>query len=52
MDIGGWLKRIGLERYEKAFRDNEIDTEDLPELTEGDFDRLGIWTSSPVAEVH
>ena len=30
MDIGGWLRGLGLERYEQAFRDNEIDEEVLP----------------------
>jgi hypothetical protein len=25
MDIGGWLRELGLERYEQAFRENEID---------------------------
>jgi hypothetical protein len=25
MDIGGWLRRLGLQRYEQAFRENEID---------------------------
>ena len=27
MDIGGWLRGLGLERYEQAFRENEIDWE-------------------------
>ena len=25
MDLGGWLRSLGLERYEAAFRENEID---------------------------
>ena len=25
MDIAGWLRGLGLERYEQAFRDNDID---------------------------
>jgi hypothetical protein len=25
MDLGGWLWNLGLERYEGAFRENEID---------------------------
>jgi class 3 adenylate cyclase len=25
MDVGGWLRRIGLEQYEAAFRENKID---------------------------
>jgi hypothetical protein len=24
MDVGGWLRGLGLERYEQAFRENEI----------------------------
>src|SRR6202158_6012271 len=30
MDIGSWLRGLGLEQYEAAFRDNEIDGEVLP----------------------
>jgi hypothetical protein len=30
-----------LERYEDAFRANEIDWEVLPELNEGDLEKLG-----------
>jgi hypothetical protein len=29
MDVGGWLRGLGLERYEQAFRENEIDEEVL-----------------------
>ena len=37
MDLGGWLRSLGLERYEVAFRENEIDDAVLPNLTaEGD----------------
>jgi hypothetical protein len=25
MDIGGWLRSLGLEKYEAVLRDNEID---------------------------
>ena len=32
MDIGGWLRSLGLERYEAAFRENEIDETVLPNL--------------------
>ena len=24
MDLGGWLRSLGLEQYEAAFRENEI----------------------------
>src|SRR6516165_3646095 len=42
MDIGSWLRRLGLERYEQAFRENEIDLRVLPELTADDLKELGV----------
>src|SRR5690349_6885201 len=42
MDIGGWLRGLGLERYEQAFRENEIDLRVLPELTVDDLKELGV----------
>src|SRR5438067_7771019 len=42
MDIGGWLWGLGLERYELAFRENEIDLRVLPELTADDLKELGV----------
>src|SRR5262245_37818894 len=42
MDVGGWLRDLGLERYEPAFIENAIDSDVLPELTEGDLKKLGI----------
>jgi SAM domain (Sterile alpha motif) len=30
MDIGIWLGGLGLARYEKAFRDNDIDAGQVP----------------------
>jgi hypothetical protein len=30
MNVAIWLRGLGLERYEAAFRDNEIDWEALP----------------------
>jgi len=41
VDITAWLQSLGLERYEKAFRDNAIDAEVLPELTDADLEKLG-----------
>jgi class 3 adenylate cyclase len=41
-EIGVWLRGLGLERYEPAFRDNAIDVEVLPELTEADLEKLGV----------
>jgi len=34
MDLGGWLRSLGLERYEAVLRDNEIDDTVLHKLTE------------------
>ena len=42
MDIGGWLRTLGLGQYEPSFTQNAIDTDVLPELTEGDLEKLGI----------
>ena len=42
MDLGGWLRSLGLEKYEPVFRDNEIDVDVLPELTEPDLEKLGV----------
>jgi len=33
MDVGGWLRNLGLGQYEALFRANEIDADILPELT-------------------
>jgi class 3 adenylate cyclase/predicted ATPase len=42
MDLGEWLRRLGLEQYEAAFRDNEIDDRVLPSLTAEDLKELGV----------
>src|ERR1700682_6376038 len=42
MDIGGWLRGLGLGQYEATFRESEIDAEVLPELTESDLSQLGV----------
>ncbi len=42
MDVGGWLRSLGLERYEAAFRENEIDDTVLPSLTAEDLKELGV----------
>ena len=46
MDIAVWLRGLGLERYEPAFRDNEIDRETLPKLTADDLKDLGVVLGS------
>ena len=42
MEIETWLRSLGLERYEPAFRENEIDWEALPKLTAEDLKDLGV----------
>jgi predicted ATPase/class 3 adenylate cyclase len=42
MDVSAWLKSLGLERYEQAFRDNEVDATVLPKLTGEDLIELGV----------
>ena len=42
MDVTAWLRELGLERYEQAFRDNDIDAAVLPELTADDLIGLGV----------
>ena len=42
MDVGDFLRKLGLEQYEAAFCDNGIDTNVLPKLTAEDLKDLGI----------
>jgi hypothetical protein len=42
MDVTAWLRGLGLERYEQAFRDNEIDEKVLSSLTAEDLKDLGV----------
>ena len=42
MDVVVWLRSLGLEEYEAAFRDNEIDERVLPSLTAEDLKELGV----------
>src|SRR5690348_14072090 len=42
MDVGGWLKSLGLGQYEALFRANDIDADILPELTDVDLEQLGV----------
>jgi class 3 adenylate cyclase/predicted ATPase len=42
LNIDGWLRSLGLERYEATFRDNEIDETVLPNLTAEDLKDLGV----------
>jgi hypothetical protein len=42
MDIGGWLRSLGLEEYETAFRENKVDVVVLPKLTAEELKDLGV----------
>jgi DNA invertase Pin-like site-specific DNA recombinase len=42
MDLGAWLRSLGLGKYEAAFRENEIDETVLPSLTEEHQKQLGV----------
>src|SRR5437764_2352843 len=42
MDVEGWLRKLGLEEYEAAFRENRIDDTVLPRLTAEDLKDLGV----------
>jgi class 3 adenylate cyclase len=42
MDVGDWLRSLGLSQYETLFRQNDIDAEVLSELTDGDLEKFGV----------
>src|ERR1700730_13838040 len=42
MDVADWLRKLGLEQYGPAFRENESDERVLPSLTAEDLKDLGI----------
>ena len=42
MDVGTWLRNLGLGQYEQAFRENDIDAEVVADLTADDLIGLGI----------
>ena len=42
MDVGGWLRGLGLSQYEANFRDNKIDVDVLPQLTADDLKDIGV----------
>jgi hypothetical protein len=42
MDVSAWLRDLGFACYESAFRNNDIDSSVLPDLTADDLrDRAG-----------
>ena len=42
MDLGEWLKGLGLGQYEATFREHEIYADVLPDLTEADLEKIGL----------
>ena len=42
MDVGVWLRGLGLGQYEEKFRENKIDADVLPRLTADDLKDVGI----------
>ena len=42
MDVAGWLRDLGLGQYEADFRDNKIDADMLPRLTNDDLKDIGV----------
>src|SRR6202042_2930887 len=42
MDLDRWLRSLGLEKYEAAFRENKINERVLPSLTAEDLKELGV----------
>jgi class 3 adenylate cyclase/predicted ATPase len=46
LDIGTWLKGLGLSQYHSLFVEQQIDLESLADLTEDDLKRFGIPTGA------
>ena len=42
MEVGEWLRGLGLDQYVEKFRDNKIDAEVLPQLTADDLKEIGV----------
>src|SRR5579862_6911109 len=42
LDVSEWLRGLGLERYDTAFRENDIDETVLPRLTAEDLREIGV----------
>jgi class 3 adenylate cyclase/predicted ATPase len=42
MEVGGWLRSLGLDQYEANFRENKIDAGLLPRLTADDLKDIGV----------
>jgi len=42
VDVARWLKSLGLEQYEAAFRANDVDADVLPTLTAEELKDIGV----------
>jgi class 3 adenylate cyclase len=42
MDVGAWLRSLGLSHYEAAFGDNTVDADILADLSDSDLKELGV----------
>ena len=42
MELGRWLRSLGLEQYEAIFRENAVDETVLSDLTDQDLEKLGV----------
>jgi len=42
MNVASWLQDLGLGQYESVFTENAIEIDVLPDLSEGDLEKLGI----------
>jgi class 3 adenylate cyclase/predicted ATPase len=42
VDVGAWLRDLGLGQYEQAFRDNDVDADLLARLTADDLREIGV----------
>jgi class 3 adenylate cyclase/predicted ATPase len=42
VEVAEWLRSLGLDRYEMAFRENSVTAEVLPDLTAEDLKELGV----------
>jgi hypothetical protein len=42
VDVAAWLWNLGLGQYEASFRENEIDVQVLPYLSDVDLEKVGV----------
>ena len=49
MDVGDWLRSLGLDQYEALFRENDIDAEVLSDLTDGDLEKFGCHSAIAIS---